>query len=49
MTVPMRPFFLAGRVASVAPGAPIVHSEPDTGQVHRGAELTTQARCGRSA
>lgn len=37
MIVPMRPF-LAGRIASVAPDALIVHSEPDTGQAHRCAE-----------
>jgi hypothetical protein len=43
MIVPMRPFFLAGRIASAVSGAPIVHSEPDTGQVRRGAELAAQA------
>ncbi|MEH2557646.1 hypothetical protein V1286_005175 [Bradyrhizobium algeriense] len=39
MIVPMRPF-LAGRIA---PGALIVHSEPDTGQAHRCAEPAEQA------
>jgi hypothetical protein len=43
IVVPMRPFFLAGRIASVAPGALFVHSEPDTGQ----ASLRGTCRAGR--